>query len=91
MFEYLRLLAVVMQMADMQHTCAAINDGHREVNTVVYGAHATCNRVVVTKMIALVPVFLPEKWLPNRYRYGFAVGNIGAGTIGVFLSVTPRK
>lgn len=79
----LTILAIVLQLADSSQTCAALSRGARETNPLL-GSTPTCAAVVGLKGAALVPLAFP---LPPRYRTAVQVGNIGAGSLGIGISV----
>ncbi len=79
----LTLLAIVLQLADAGQTCAALYAGAKEGNPLI-GSHPTCAKVVAFKAAHLAPLVLPLK---GPWRLGVQVGNIGAGSLGVGLSV----
>jgi len=80
----LTLLAIVLQLADAGQTCAALRTGRAHEANAAIGAQPSCAKVLAIKGVALAPLALP---LPKRYHAALQVGNIGAGGVGVSVSV----
>jgi hypothetical protein len=79
----LTLAALFIQLLDAGQTCAALKRGGIEANPL-FGGRMSCSAAIGIKAASLVPLAFP---LSPSLRLGVQAGNIGAGSIGVGVSV----
>lgn len=80
--DWLRILAVTMQLADAAYTCKHINAGTgHEGNKFM---PKTCQGIVTQKAVFMTPLFVMKN---NKYRKAYSIGIMGAGSVGLTLSI----
>lgn len=82
--DWLRLLAVLVNLADAAQTCELLNKGGRELNPLL---PQSCKGVIAVKMAAITPLFvLPD----SRFRRTWTIGVLVGGSVGTGVTLLLR-